>query len=199
MDTLTNPWIIHQRPNQEARLHLFCFPYGGASAQAYYCWKDVLPTEVALSSIQLPGRGARLREPPMTRLVLLVQELARAIRPYLNKPFAFFGHSLGAVIAFELARELRKTSGHLPSGCFVSARRAPQIPASGPPIHQLPDEAFLKEIERYSGTPREILADTELMELLLPALRADFECLETYQYQQEPPPRMSDFRVWWTK
>lgn len=182
-----NPWIFHLRPNPQAQLQLFFFPHGGGSAQAFYSWKDEFPEEVALYAIQLPGRGARLKEPPMTRLTPLVQELGRVIGPYLEKPFAFFGHSIGALIAFELARELRKMSDHFPKQLFVSARHAPQIADPMSPIHHLSDAEFLKEIERYNGIPREILEEADLMQMTLPALRADLECVETYVYLEESP------------
>jgi len=183
----TNSWIISQTPNSQASLRLFCFPHAGGSAQFYYKWKDDLPKEVALYSIQMPGRGVRLRETPNTRISVLVQELAEAILPYLDKPFAFFAYSVGALIAFELTRELRRRSGSLPKRLFVSARRAPQAPDPMPPIHKLPDGEFLKEIKRFNGIPRQILEDADLMQVFLPALRADLELNETYHYSTEAP------------
>ncbi|MFQ5852892.1 MAG: thioesterase II family protein [Candidatus Binatia bacterium] len=183
-----NPWIICHKPNSSARLRLFCFPYGGGSASLFRTWPDNLPQDVEVCAIQLPGRGARLQEPPFTRLLQLVQTLAQVLRPYLTVPFAFFGHSLGAFISFELLRQLRKQNVHSPLHLFVSAQRAPQLPDPDPPIHDLPESDLVEEIRcRYDGIPQEVLENADLMSLLLPALRADFTILETYRYIDEKP------------
>jgi medium-chain acyl-[acyl-carrier-protein] hydrolase len=126
-------------------------------------------------------------EPPFTRIEPLIQALENVLLPALDRPFAFFGHSMGAIVSFELARLLRENN-HLSSlKLFVSGRRAPQIPDSDLPIHALPEPEFLKELRRYNGTPEEVLNNTELMQLLLPTLRADFAVLETYIYAPAPP------------
>src|SRR5918911_2389095 len=104
----SSPWFTNPWPNPEARLHLFCFPYAGGGSQIFRQWPQRLPSIVQVYSALLPGRGQRLREPPYPCLSALVEQLARVIEPYLDKPFAFFGHSLGAIIAFELARRLRR-------------------------------------------------------------------------------------------
>ena len=124
----SNPWVIVPRPSRELRLRLFCFPYGGGSASIFRAWPQHLPQEVEVCAIQFPGRGARLEEPPFTRLSPLVQTLSRVLRSYLNVPFAFFGHSLGAFISFELGRQLRKENDRSPLHLFVSGQRAPQLP-----------------------------------------------------------------------
>lgn len=126
-------------------------------------------------------------ETPFTRLSPLVEALAQALAPLLDKPFAFFGHSLGALIAFELARQLRRQAGVQPLRLFVSASRAPQIPARHRPIHALPEPELLIELRRLNGTPGEILQNAELMQIMLPVLRADFALYETYAYATEPP------------
>jgi medium-chain acyl-[acyl-carrier-protein] hydrolase len=120
-------------------------------------------------------------------LSCLVEALARVLDPLLDKPFAFFGHSLGALIAFELARQIRRQHGVHPVRLFASAGRAPQIPHRTPPIHNLADKEFLAELRRLNGTPRELLDHEELMEVMLPILRADFALYETYLYSNEPP------------
>lgn len=126
-------------------------------------------------------------ETPFTRLSSLADTLAQALRPLLDKPFAFFGHSLGAVIAFELARQLRKQFGIQPDRLFASAARAPQTRPRHRPIHLLPDADFLDELRRLAGTPGELLDNAEFMKFMLPVLRADFALYETYAYAQQPP------------
>ncbi|NET30971.1 MAG: thioesterase [Cyanothece sp. SIO1E1] len=137
--------------------------------------------------VELPGRGIRFKEPLLTHLQSLLQALGPAIVPYLDKPFAFFGHSMGALISYELAQTLSQNYGFSPISLFVSACRAPQLPTTKPPIHTLSDAAFLKELRRLNGTPEEVLQNTELMQLRLPMLRADFTVLETYTYTPKLP------------
>jgi medium-chain acyl-[acyl-carrier-protein] hydrolase len=179
-------WIPFRKSDPKAQLRLFCFPYAGAGALIFHKWSDALPREVEVCPIQLPGRGARLTEPPFTKLSCLIEALVRALDPLLDKPFAFFGHSLGALIGFELAREIRRQYGVHPVRLFASAGSAPQIPHRTPPIHTLPDNEFLAELRRLNGTPRELLDHEELMEVMLPILRADFALYETYLYSTEP-------------
>ena len=180
-------WIPFRKPDPKARLRLFCFPYAGAGALIFRKWSDGLPRDIEVCPIQLPGRGTRLTEPPFTKLSCLIEALVRALVPLLDKPFAFFGHSLGALIGFELARQIRRQYGVHPIRLFASAGRAPQIPHRAPPIHTLPDNEFLAELRRLNGTPRELLDHEELMEVMLPILRADFALYETYLYSTEPP------------
>ncbi|MEM9767571.1 MAG: alpha/beta fold hydrolase, partial [Cyanobacteria bacterium P01_D01_bin.71] len=117
----------------------------------------------------------------------LMPRLETALQPWLDKPFIFFGHSLGGLIAFELARSLRHHQQSLPEALWVSAARAPHLPAMEPIMHTLPEADFIAELRRYSGTPNEVLDNAELMGLLLPMLQADFALLETYDYQAQAP------------
>jgi medium-chain acyl-[acyl-carrier-protein] hydrolase len=183
----SNLWTICRKPNPWARLRLFCFPYAGGNPWIFRAWSDGLPMDIEVHAIQLPGRGARLQEAAFTRLPPLVQALAHGLLPLLDKPFAFFGHSLGAVVSFELVRQLRKEQWPEPVRMVVSACGAPQLLEPGPIRHTLSDSDFLEELRRLNGTPRAVLENAELMGLLLPVLRADFAVYETYQYQPEPP------------
>lgn len=172
----------------QARLRLICFPHAGAGASMFHPWASLMPADVQVCPVQLPGRENRLMEPPFIRLLPLVQKLARVLLPYLDTPFALFGNSMGALISFELARELRREHGFRPRHLFVSASRAPQLPSQSPPLHQLPTSLFLKELERrYNGIPAAVLQDREMMNLFLPVIRADVEIIETYNYQTETP------------
>ena len=185
--TAFDSWIAFRKPNPQARLRLFCFPYAGTGASIFRTWSDGLPSDVEVCPVQFPGRGTRLTETPFTQLSPLVQALAQALGPLLDKPFAFFGHSLGALVGFELARQLRKQAGVQPVRLFVSADRAPQVPPRGRPIHALPDREFLVELRRLNGIPRGVFEDAELMQIMLPVLRADFVVYESYLYSAEPP------------
>ena len=185
--TAFDSWIACRTPNPQARLRLFCFPYAGAGASIFRTWSDGLPADVEVCPVQIPGRGTRLMETPFTQLAPMVEALAQTIGPLLDKPFAFFGHSLGALVGFELARELRRQSGVQPVRLFVSADRAPQIPHRDRPIHALPEGEFLAELRRLNGIPGKVLEEVELMQIILPVLRADFAIYETYVYSTEPP------------
>ncbi len=185
--TSSNAWITCPRPNPHARLRLFCFPYAGGAASTFYKWSDDLPRDVEVCPIQLPGRESRLGESPFTRLEHLLKALISAIRPYLDEPCAFFGHSMGAMISFELTRRLRAQGVRTPMHLFVSGRRAPWLPNPDPPIHHLPDAEFVEELRRYNGTPEIVLKNTELMQLFLPILRADISLNETYHYVPGEP------------
>jgi medium-chain acyl-[acyl-carrier-protein] hydrolase len=182
-----NPWVTFPRPNPRARLRLFCFPYAGGSSLTYRKWPDGLPADVEVCPVQLPGRGNRLREPAYTQLPPLIETLSVALSPYFDVPFAFFGHSMGATIGFELARQLRSARAPEPFHLFVSGRRAPQCPETDPPSYELPEPLFIEELRRLDGTPQEVLEHPELMQFLLPLLRADFQLIQTYAYDPGPP------------
>ena len=185
--SVLDSWIACRKPIPQARLRLFCFPYAGGGVSIFRAWSDGLPADVEVCPVQLPGRGTRLMEPPFTRLSPLIQALAEGLFPLLDKPFAFFGHSLGALVSFELARQLRRHYAVQPVRLFISADRAPQIPNRDSPVHSLPEGEFLVELRRLKGTPREVLEDEELRQIMLPLLRADFAVYETYGYLTEPP------------
>jgi medium-chain acyl-[acyl-carrier-protein] hydrolase len=185
--TAFDSWIACRKPNPQARLRLFCFPYAGTGPSIFRTWSDGLPADVEVCPVQFPSRGTRLMETPFTQLSPLVQALAQALVPLLDKPFAFFGHSLGALVSFELARQLRRQSGVLPAHLFVSADRAPQIPHRDRLIHALPEAEFLAELRRLNGIPGKVLEEAELMQIMLPVLRADFAVYETYVYSAELP------------
>lgn len=181
------PWLNFPQPNPKATLRLFCLPYAGGSAVMFRSWPNSFPGNIEICSVQLPGRGARLKEIPFRRIQELVPLLAEALKPFLDKPFAIFGYSLGAVIGFELTRLLRQTASAGPAHLFVAGRRAPQVSVDRSPRYALPDEEFISELRKLNGTPQEVLEHPELVQLMLPLVRADFELDETYVYRAEPP------------
>jgi len=181
-------WIIPGPARSEPRLRLFCLPYAGGGAAAYAQWANRLPPDVEVCRVQLPGRENRLREAPFTSIALLVETMAEAIRPYLERPFAIFGHSLGALTSFELARQVRRRFALSPAQLFVSARWAPHLPDPESLIYQLPDAEFIATLRRrYNNIPDAVADDPELMEIFLPLLRADVTMLDTYVYTADRP------------
>jgi medium-chain acyl-[acyl-carrier-protein] hydrolase len=180
-------WVTTQKPNPHALVRMFCFPYAGGGETIFRNWADSLPTEVEVCAIQLPGRGRRLSETPYSNVTNLVEDAAKGLAPFLEKPFVFFGHSMGAIISFELARFLKKHRNLQPAWLFVSGRRAPHLPPTTPPIHDLPDTELMEELQKINGTAREVLENLELMQLMLPVLRVDFALCETYKHSDETP------------
>ncbi len=142
---------------------------------------------IEVCPIELPGRGVRLQEPAFRDMKPLVDAVGDAIMPYLDKPYAFFGHSMGALIAFELARWMRRLKLPAATVLFASGHTAPQLGCSHEPIYDLPDEAFKDKLRQLNGTPEAVINNDELMALLSPMLRADFQVNETYRYDPEPP------------
>lgn len=178
------PWFVRARGVDRDR-RLFCFPYAGGGASVYRGWAAGL-VEAEVCAVQLPGRESRVTEPAHRRLDGLITDLQEAILPLLDRPFAFFGHSMGALVAFELTRRLRRDHQPMPDQLMLAAFRAPHLPNPNIRIHHLPDEV-LKTVLRTEGTPAEVLDNAELMSALLPTLRADFELCDTYDFRPEPP------------
>src|SRR5256885_14054169 len=177
--TLAYTWFKPRQPNPQAKLRLFCFPYAGGTSSIFNSWPSQLPAWVEVCPIHLPGRAPRFREHPFTQLTPLVEGVAQATPPWLDRPFAFFGHSMGALIGFELIRALRKAQQPMPFCFFASGRSAPQRPPKILSTHRLPEPEFVQLLRRLNGTPREVLEHTELMRLMIPVIRADFEICET--------------------
>ena len=180
-------WVEHLSRDSRRAVRLFCFPFAGGSAHTFRHWQKILPEEIDLCLVHLPGRRHLIRERPFARLNSLVDAIAQAIVPEVFRPFAFYGHSMGALIAYELARTLRARYGCEPTQLFLSGHRAAQLPHFGRRTYDLPDSEFLKKIEYLNGTPRELLDDPKTRKLFLPLLRADFELAETYNYKPGAP------------
>ena len=184
----STPWILSPPPDPSARLRLFCFPYEVGGASDFHGWQASLPVGVAVYPVQPPGRENRLREPTFTAMGPLVEAAAKALRPHLRPPFALFGHSLGALVAFELAHRLRWEGAPAPSCLFASGCRAPQLQRPPElPAHLLSRADLIAELRRFKGTPEAVLNNVELQDLLLPVFLADFSAVETYHYTEEEP------------
>ena len=189
-----NAWLKVFQPRPQAALRLFCFPYAGGGASVYRLWPQELPEWVEVCAVQLPGRESRWREQPFRRMEPLADAVTAALAPWLDRPYAFFGHSMGGALAFEVTQRLVASGNggdgrrRAPLHLFVSGRSAPGVRDEEEPIHELPRDEFIEAIRGYSGTPEEVLQNRELMELVEPLLRADFAVSETYRPEPERAP-----------
>jgi medium-chain acyl-[acyl-carrier-protein] hydrolase len=163
---------------------LFCLPHAGAGASVYWEWAPLLAPDVVIVPIQLPGRESRYKEPLRRSVCALTADLIEPLANRAGPDFALFGHSMGALIAYELARAL-VARGTPPQRLFVSGQRAPHLEPSRRDVHLLPDPELLAVMAELEGTPPEVLARPELVELLLPVMRADLEVCEAYQHAHE--------------
>ncbi|SFD53148.1 thioesterase II family protein [Streptomyces aidingensis] len=180
-------WIVGPPRRDPPSLRLFCLPYVAGAASVYAPWRGALGEHTEVCAIELPGRQTRWRTPAYTRLGPLVDALASALRNELDVPWALFGHSMGALIAFELARELRRRGAGEPRVLFVSAGPAPRLRGGSPRVHDLPAARIAARIAALGGLPEELRAEPELLRLFLPVIRADFAVCETYRYRPERP------------
>ena len=182
-----SPALARLGTQRDARARLLCIPHAGGSSAVFRPWAALLPAGVELWAVQAPGRGERMTEPPHERIELLVDEVLAALRREPDLPLAVFGHSMGALVGFELSRALRRAGLPLPVHLFVACHAAPQEPPSRPPTGGLSDDAFIERLSELGGTPDEALRHPELMEVFLPILRSDFRAVEAYAYRDEPP------------
>lgn len=182
-----DPWFQYVKTSKRARIRLFCLHYAGGGASIYRQWGALFPPEIELFPIQLPGRENRWQEAPYTDLMDLIRPLVEGLHPYLDKPYALFGYSMGALVSFELVRHLRRRGLPMPFHLFVAAHRAPQLPYSQEKIHALSHEQFLTRLDQLGTVPGEILSNEEAMAIYVPLLRADFALCEGYTYQEEQP------------
>ncbi|MDI5978867.1 thioesterase II family protein [Amycolatopsis magusensis] len=179
-------WLRVARPNPAAELRLFCLPYGGGGTAVFREWGAGLPDSIEVAAVRLPGRESRMGEPPIAEMSHLLPELATALIHLMDRPFAFFGHSMGARVAFELARHLRRTGAPGPAHLFVSGCPAAQLPPR-PPLHALPREELVHRLREMGGVEPEVFELPGLLDVLLPVLRADFAVVETFPYTAMPP------------
>lgn len=185
-------WLYHLRTLEQPAYKLICLPHAGGGPALFHRWPAAFPDSVEILSVQLPGRGSRLREAPYQQMAPLVRELTDVLRPELARlqvqarsPVAFFGHSFGALLAFELVHALQAQGLQL-AALFVSACHAPQRLPVDEKLYDLPRSELLAALQRLDGMPQVVLAEAELLDIILPALRADLAVYETYVYRPKP-------------
>ena len=179
-------WIAYAKPNPQAKLRLFCFPHAGGGAGSFRSWVAGLAPAVEALPVQLPGRETRFLERPYDSIEPLLAGLLEGLRPYLDQPFAFFGHSLGALVSFELARRLALEQIG-PQHLFVSGYGAPHLPVQLAPMCHLEDAQFAATLRDLAMLPAAVWQHEELLSLLLPMLRADFAVYERYRFGEAAP------------
>ncbi len=183
---MTQAWLEYPKPQPQAAVKLVCLPHAGASPRSFYPLADELPPSIELLPVCLAGRGARAEEPLATSVKEIVEPLAHAIGPLMDETVVFFGHSLGALLAVELVRELRRRGSRLPCLLVVSGRTIPGLGRTLK-LHNLPDTQLVREVQRiYGGIPRELLVEPAMLIRMLPVLRADLQVNETYRHVHEP-------------
>lgn len=184
-----SPWLVRYGPDdaKRVRMRLFCFHYAGATASIFRSWPAALPEEVELLAVQLPGREYRFSEPLLTDARPIAIAIAEILPPLLDKPYVFFGHSMGVLIGFDVIRILRARGLREPGLLIASGRNAPQFRWRDAGLERLPDEEFVAAVRDYNGTPEALLADESLRELWLPRLRADLTISATYEYVEQRP------------
>jgi medium-chain acyl-[acyl-carrier-protein] hydrolase len=185
---MAQPWISFSK-TQTPMMKLFCVPYSGGGAQVYMPFAPLLPPAMALYALELPGRGRRFTDKLLESVSSMVREAVDGILPLIggSPAYAVFGHSLGGIVAFETVRELRRRKAPMPRHLFVSGVRAPQVPKREGTAYDLPHDQFVQKLVEMGGTQEEILANREMLELMVPILRMDFKAYETYRYTEDRP------------
>jgi medium-chain acyl-[acyl-carrier-protein] hydrolase len=184
-----SPWLITYGAGkaEHVRMRLFCFHYAGATASIFRSWQAALPKEVEVVAVQLPGREYRLAEPLLTDMKEIAPAVAEILPPLLDKPYVFFGHSMGVLLGFDVIRILRASGLRQPELLIASGRNAPQFKWRDAGLQELPDDEFVAAVRDYNGTPEALLSDESLRELWLPRLRADLTVSGTYEYVDQRP------------
>ncbi|MEU9889399.1 alpha/beta fold hydrolase [Sphaerisporangium sp. NPDC051011] len=179
-------WFPAAKSRPFSRLRLFCFPHAGGSAAVYHQWHLGLSPAIEVRAVQYPGRADRMSEPLISDDARMVSLVTEAMGALLDRPVALFGHSMGAVLAYETARALREL-GTPPVHLFVSGRRAPQIPLREEPVAHADDETFMRSLRALGGTDADVLDDPQIRELTFPYVRNDFDLIESYVHRDGPP------------
>jgi medium-chain acyl-[acyl-carrier-protein] hydrolase len=180
-------WAVRWYPVPTAPLRLFCVPHAGGGATVYRDWARRLAPAVEVIAVRLPGREARFGEPLFTRIDDLMPEMINALAPWLDRPHAWFGHSMGGVLAFEGCRRLRELGLPTPVRLLVSGTPAPQLELRVRLAHDAPADELLAQLHELGGTPREVLDYPAALALLLPMVRSDLAMVEYYTYRPGSP------------
>ncbi len=182
-----SPWLYFAARRPSPRLRLFCFPYSGASASVFRSWPEQLGDDVEVVGVELPGRAWRRNEPAYTDAQLAAQAFCDAVAGELSVPFAFYGHSVGALLAYEIAHTRRSRGLPMPVALFVSGRKPPHDPRNRITYCTLPDNKLFASIAELGGVPDAVLRDPDLRQMIISVLRADLTMAEQYPYVERPP------------
>jgi medium-chain acyl-[acyl-carrier-protein] hydrolase len=186
MTSPSGSWLRRLSPRDDAGMRIICFPHGGAGASSFNGWFRHLPNEIELVRVQLPGREDNNERPAFTRMEDLIPELFNQVHPLLDRPLAIYGHSMGALVAFELTRALRRNNCPLPVALLVSGRRAPHKPLRRVLLHVLPEADLVAHLRKMGGTSADLLVRPKWLERYLPTMRADLQLSDIYHYRDEP-------------
>jgi pyochelin biosynthetic protein PchC len=191
MDSLAidKPWIRRFHDSPESEIRLVCFPHAGGAATYYFPYSEALSPDIEVLAVQYPGRQDRRAEPLIDDLGALADLSFAGLADWTDKPFAFFGHSMGALIAYEVAQRFERRPGPVPVHLFVSGRRAPSCHRDEQFIHTLNDRELVAEMRRVGGTDPRFLDDPEIRATILPVIRNDYRAVETYRWSRQPPLR----------
>lgn len=182
MDT---EWLVNLSPAPGGRTNVICLPYAGGGVAAFHGWPARLPAELDLWVVRPPGRESRLLQPPIRDLHTMVAELTPDVVPLTRRPYVVFGHSMGALLAYELVRALVGRGLPPPAWLVVSGHAAPHVAVPGE-LHKLPEHQLIQRLREYGATPQDLLASPELLRLFLPTIRADLAVAETYRHRPGP-------------
>ncbi len=179
-------WFLFGEPGQAAGIRLFCFPYAGGVASGYRGWWQRSDADLQVVPVQLPGRENRIAEPAVPDLHRLVSLVAQALRDHVDRPYALFGHSMGAMIAYELSHHLAKIGGRPPVRLLVSGMSAPDLLSGTGFPRRRSREEVIAELRRLHGTPSDVLENEQILDFLLPRLQADWQVTESFRYCPRP-------------
>ena len=177
-------WLDPRRTNRGGEHKLLCLPYAGGASALFWTWQEHLPSCIDVAPILLPGRDRRRRDPSIESIQALAKKLVGGLEAELQSAFSIFGHSMGALLAFELCHALRARGLPQPEQLFVAGFRSPELPDRNPILHGLPEPEFVKALELLGATPPEILEFEGILALLLPTIRGDLKLVETYRWKE---------------
>ena len=190
-----NSWVTCPRPQPDAKIRLFCLPFAGGGASLYRPWTTQLAPTIEVCPIQLPGRENRYSEKPITDAHQMAKAIATQMLPFLDRPYAIFGHSMGALLAYEVSREHARLKAKAPEILFVSAHRAPHLPRKRALLHALPNAQFIESLKQYGGFPEEILNNQEFIDFILPTMRSDMTLCDLYAFTKREVSIQTPFEV----
>jgi medium-chain acyl-[acyl-carrier-protein] hydrolase len=176
--------LVSINPIDNAPFRLFCFPHAGGSSSFFNSWLAHVPKDIELIALQLPGRERRINETPLDSIEEIVGMLSSEISLLLDKPYAFFGHSMGSIVSYEVCKYLVNANNPTPNHLYLSSCRAPHIPCNEK-LHNLPHDEFIEELKELNGTPKEILENQSFRDIYLPTIISDFKIVESY-YRSVP-------------